>query len=141
VIRPLSGTLSLLAAGTMPPNPAALLGSNRMREVLDLLAGEYDVVVLDCPPALLGADAALVGAQADGVLFVVRAGYTEREIAQDALDQLRRVGARVLGVALNDPEAVIPRYTYDMHETYAQYYYKHMVQPAPGGGAVQPSSA
>jgi polysaccharide biosynthesis transport protein len=132
VVRPLSHNLWLLAAGVMPPNPPALLGSARMREVLGSLAREYDVLVLDCPPTLLGADAAVVGALADGVLFVVRAGHTGRDMAQDALEQLRRVGARVLGAALNDPESLVPGYSYDMYEEYKEHYHspERVVQSA-----------
>ena len=124
-IRPIMHNLSLLPAGAMPPNPPALLGSTRMRELVATLSLEYDILVLDCPPALLGADAALVGTIADGVLFVVRAGHTERDLARDALEQLRRVGVRVLGAALNDPESLMPQYSYDIHEAYREHYYAY----------------
>ena len=112
-----------------------------MRELLDALGREYDVLVLDCPPALLGADAALVGTIADGVLFVVRAGHTERDLALDALAQLRRVGVRVLGAALNDPESITPQYAYDIHEAYRQQYYTYdqVVQSAGSPAMLQSS--
>lgn len=141
VVRTLSPNLWLLAAGAMPPNPAALLGSARMRELLDTLSGEYDTLVLDCPPALLGADAAIVGTLADGVLFVVRAGRTERGLALDAIEQLRRVGGRVIGAALNDPEATIPQYSYGMYEAYAdrEFAYEPVVQSAHQPPAMQRS--
>lgn len=133
VIRPIADNLWLLAAGAMPPNPPALLGSTQMRRLIGDLSLEYDVLLLDCPPALLGSDAALVGTIADGTLFVVRAGHTDRELAQDAVEQLRRVGVRVIGAALNDPEALMSRYTYDAHSAYKayDYAYEQVVQATP----------
>lgn len=122
-VRPLGNDLWLLAAGAVTSNPPALLGSAPMHALLDRLVHDYDAVVLDCPPVLLGADAALVGAAAGGVLFVVRAGRTDRELAQHGLDQLRRVGAHVLGVVLNDPETLVPQYSYDVYEAYADSYH------------------
>jgi capsular exopolysaccharide synthesis family protein len=130
VVRPLTDNLWLLAAGATPPNPPALLGSSHMRDLVRQLAEEYDVVVLDCPPALLGADAALVGTLSDGVLFVVRAGRTDKALAQDALRQLRHVGVRLLGAALNDPDATMPQYSYDSNETYKEYYYEQAMLSA-----------
>lgn len=103
--------LWLLPAGLPFPYPGELLGGERMREALTVFAGRFDMVVIDTPPLLAAADAAVLGSQADGVILVVRAGSTEREEAVQALQQLARVGANVLGAVLNDPESKVPRYS------------------------------
>jgi len=102
--------LFVLPAGTLPPNPSELLGGERMREVLDQLRREFDLVILDTPPLLAAADAAVLGKFTDGVLLVVRAGHTDRSAAQHAMQQLRTVGARVVGAVLNDPDAKVASY-------------------------------
>lgn len=103
--------LSLLPAGTLPPNPAELLGGQRVQTILDALVQDYDVLILDTPPVLAAADSAVLAGAADGVLLVVRAGQTEREAARDALRQLNTVGAHILGAVLNDPDANVPQYS------------------------------
>ena len=72
-------------------------------------------MVIDSPPLLAAADAAILGRETDGVLLVVRAGQTDRAAAQHAVEQLRTVGARVVGAVLNDPDAVV--------QSYGGYYY------------------
>jgi tyrosine-protein kinase Etk/Wzc len=102
--------LFVLPAGTLPPNPSELLGGQRVPALLDELASDYDVLIIDTPPVLAAADAAVLGGLADGVLLVVRAGKTEREAAKDALRQLNTVGAHIVGAVLNDPDANVPQY-------------------------------
>ena len=102
--------LDVLTAGKLPFNPAELLGGEAMRRFLDEMGEAYDLVLLDTPPLLGASDAAVLGAEADAVLLVVRAGDTERGAAQTALTQLYRVNARVIGAVLNDPDAKLPRY-------------------------------
>lgn len=120
VVRP-SGVenLSILSSGTPPPNPAELLGSERMQEVLQELRGRFDLVVLDTPPVLLAPEASVLAAGSDGVVLVVRAGVTQRAAAQDAAQQLRTVGANVVGTVLNDPDAKLSSYS----SYYAYRYY------------------
>lgn len=119
VVRPTAiDGLHVLAAGTLPPNPSELLGGARMREVVEELKESYDLVIFDTPPLLAASDASVLGTFADGVLLVVRAGHTDRGAAQQALGQLRTVGARVLGAVLNDPDSKIPS-----HGGY--YYYNY----------------
>lgn len=102
--------LHILTAGTLPPNPAELLGGEGMSELIAKLSVEYDLIVFDTPPLLAASDAAILGRLADGVLLVVRAGHTDRGAAAQALHQLRVVGARVLGAVLNDPDEKVPSY-------------------------------
>jgi tyrosine-protein kinase Etk/Wzc len=102
--------LFLVTSGTLPPNPSELLGSERMREVLEELRARFDMVILDTPPVLVAPDASVLAASADGVLMVVRAGVTERGAAHEAAQQLRTVGGNLVGTVLNDPDAKLPGY-------------------------------
>jgi capsular exopolysaccharide synthesis family protein len=97
--------LEVLPVRALPPNPAELLASTRMRQVLEELAGSYDTVVLDLPNALGIPDAKSVSDISDGLLLVVRADSTPEEEVEAALDVLDR--RRVLGLVLNDAE--LPR--------------------------------
>jgi Mrp family chromosome partitioning ATPase len=74
------------------------------------LSERFDLIILDTPPVLATADAAILAALAAGVLLVVRAGQTDRDAAQRAYQQLANVGARVVGTVLNDPEGEVARY-------------------------------
>ncbi|HEY9426256.1 MAG TPA: polysaccharide biosynthesis tyrosine autokinase [Gemmatimonadaceae bacterium] len=112
--------LSLITAGALPPDPSELVGSSRMRDMLTRFAESFDVVVIDSPPVLPVADAAILATMADGALLVVRAGATNRKAAQLAVQQLEDVDARVLGVVLNDPKAQVP--LYDQYGYYSSYY-------------------
>jgi tyrosine-protein kinase Etk/Wzc len=97
-----SSNVSFVATGTIPPNPAELLGSERFRKLLADLSGRFDVVLLDTPPVLAVTDAAILARTAGINLFVVRAGkHPIREIVT-AVRQLARNGARVHGIIMND---------------------------------------
>ncbi|HEX6533925.1 MAG TPA: polysaccharide biosynthesis tyrosine autokinase [Gemmatimonadaceae bacterium] len=111
--------LSLITAGTLPGDPAELVGSTRFRDVLTRLQESFDVIVIDSPPVLPVADASILASLADGVLLVVRAGQTNRRAAQLAVQQLQEVEARILGAVLNDPKSQVPGY--DQYG-YASYY-------------------
>jgi len=111
--------LSLITAGALPPDPPELVGSARMRALLEKLGETFDVIVLDTPPVLPVADSAILASLADGVLLVVRAGKTDRRAAQLAVQQLQDVDARILGAVLNDPNEQVP--LYDQYG-YASYY-------------------
>lgn len=102
--------LFFLAAGTLPPNPAELVGGEQMQATLQALGQEFDLVILDTPPLLAASDAALLGRLVDGVLLVVRAGQTERDAAKQAVRQLAAGRARILGAVLNDPDSKVGKY-------------------------------
>ena len=102
--------LFLLPAGTKDANPADLIRRAGMRGLLNELAEQYDLVVLDSPSVLSVADTAILAALVDGVVFVVRAGMTDREAALEALQRLATSGANVLGAVLNDPGGEAQRY-------------------------------
>jgi tyrosine-protein kinase Etk/Wzc len=119
--------LDVLPAGALPPNPSELLGSEAMQRLLEQLRGQYQVVIFDSPPALAVTDAAVLGAASDAVIVVLRASETEEVAAQRALQQLRRVQARVAGTVLNGVVKERDRY-------YHYYYYRG--ERAGGRGAL-----
>lgn len=115
--------VDFLATGTLPPNPAELLGSDRMKKLIHLMESNYDTVILDSPPLNIVTDAALLGTSVDGVLVVVRAGTTDTADLEYAMVQLANVRAPVLGVVLNDVDVTSGRYGYGGNYRYYQYYY------------------
>jgi tyrosine-protein kinase Etk/Wzc len=110
--------LDILPSGPFPPNPSELLSSNAMERVLEEFRGHYSHIIIDSPPALAVTDAALVGRYVDGVILVLRSGETEQRAAERGVDQLGRVGVRVLGAVLNEVSSTTSEESY-----YLQYYY------------------
>ncbi|MDO8671987.1 MAG: CpsD/CapB family tyrosine-protein kinase [Dehalococcoidia bacterium] len=94
--------LQILSSGPLPPNPSELLGSRRMGEVIDLLESEADMVLFDSPPIIAVTDAAILATRVDGVILVINAGKTKRELARKAKALLEKVNANILGVVLNN---------------------------------------
>ena len=94
--------LQLLPAGEPPPNPAEFIASARLARLLARAREAADYVVLDSPPVTVVADPAVLATLSDGVLLVVSAGRTRRELAQRAKEQLEKVGAHLLGAVLNN---------------------------------------
>ena len=93
--------LRVISTGPLPPNPAELLGSHRMRTVLERLAAAADLVIIDSPPLQAVSDAAILSSITDGTLLVIDAGRTRRAAAGRGREALAKSGARVLGAALN----------------------------------------
>ena len=92
--------VSILTTGDTPPNPTELLSSKKMDQLLSTLEESADVVIIDGPPFIV-ADAMVMTSKVDGVLLVVRPGHTRRSLALGASEQIKRSGARVIGVVLN----------------------------------------
>ncbi len=114
--------LMAITSGELPPNPAELLGSGRMGDILGQLGNHLDMIVLDTPPVLVVTDAAVLATRVDGVLIVVKPGKTKQAAFRQAIEQLNRVGANILGVVLNDVEVKSSRYRYSY---YRNYYYTY----------------
>ena len=104
--------LTLVASGQLPPNPSELLGSHRFAEVLAGLAQEADIVLLDAPPVVAVSDAAVLANKVDGVILVVNAGKTKRDLAKRARSLLEKANANILGVVLNNAPVEKSMYTY-----------------------------
>ncbi len=94
--------LSLLTSGQLPPNPADLLGSRKMDEVIGVLKARAEIVLFDAPPALAVSDAVILGSKVDGVMLVMRAGHSRRDHAIRTRDLLAQVNVRLLGSVLTN---------------------------------------
>jgi polysaccharide biosynthesis transport protein len=126
-----NSNLIVITSGSLPPNPAEVLSSNRMAEVLSELKNSADMVVIDSPPSIL-ADASVLAARADGVLLVVQSNKTQMNAAMAMIDQFKRVGARVVGVALNRINTKESYYYYGPLKDYNTYAYDiEKTQPRP----------
>ncbi|WP_082944246.1 polysaccharide biosynthesis tyrosine autokinase [Mycolicibacterium elephantis] len=90
-----------LTSGTIPPNPSELLGSLAAKKILDDLRSQFDYVVIDSSPLLAVTDAAILAANADGVLVISRFGQTKHEQLAHAVENLKTVGARLLGAVFS----------------------------------------
>ena len=124
--------LSIITCGTLPPNPAELLGSDRMSWLIDTLETTFDMVILDSPPMIVS-DAQVLSTKVDGVIYVVIPGQTRAVNALRPLEELRRVDSRVLGVVANR----IPRNRdsyyggYNYYSPYSNHYSYHTESIAP----------
>jgi capsular exopolysaccharide synthesis family protein len=109
--------LWVVTSGRVPPNPSELLGSGRMRELLQRLRESFTYVVLDTPPVNAVADPLIVASYADATLFVVEQRHTTYPAVRNAVHSLERVGAHVLGAVVNKVVKGEAHYDY--------YYYHH----------------
>ncbi len=94
--------LWLLAAGAQPPNPADLLGSQKVDQIITALQEKAEIVLFGAPPVIAVADAVILGAKVDGVLLVIQAGKTRREHAEQAKAMLETANVRIIGAALTN---------------------------------------
>ena len=97
--------LDLLASGSIPPNPAELLSSDAMGEILKDLKLRYDYIFLDTPPVTVVTDAAALSKFTDGLILIVRQDYTAHENIEQALNLLKIADAKVLGFFVNDVQS------------------------------------
>jgi polysaccharide biosynthesis transport protein len=111
--------LSLLSRGVIPPNPSELLGSRKMRSLLEELRQSYNFILLDSPPVISISDATVLSAVSDGVLLVFDGQNTSTAYAQKAVERLDMVRARIIGVILNGINLENPEYSY--YRAYSYY--------------------
>jgi polysaccharide biosynthesis transport protein len=114
--------LQLLTSGPVPPNPSELLGSEKMKQLLDALCGQYDFIILDSPPILSVTDAAVLSTQVDGTLLVVRAHKVRRHLLRQAVTVLQNINANLLGAVLNGIPYKSEAYRYYYHYRDSYYY-------------------
>lgn len=100
--------LDIIFSGEIPPNPSELLGSPRMKQLVDAMAGRYDYILMDAPPVDIVSDACIIANVLDGVLYLVRMNQTEKEAVAIGVKQLELSGAKLMGFVLNgaEPEGV-----------------------------------
>jgi capsular exopolysaccharide synthesis family protein len=110
--------LDVIPCGSIPPNPSELLGSTRMVTLLNALRKRYVHILIDSPPSTAVTDAVVLSKSVDGVILVIRAGDTAREIVKNGVAQFGAVGASILGAVLNGVDMGRDSYYY-----YQYYYY------------------
>ncbi len=103
-------TLDIIPSGTVPPLPADLLASDQMVELVRQLRERYDYVLFDTPPVLSVTDPAIVAAQSDGLVMVIRQGYCTRRMLSRAAEILRDLDVKVYGFVFNGVDATMPEY-------------------------------
>ncbi len=124
--------LYILPAGTPPPNPAELLASAQMAEILVGLREQYDHIVMDTPPTLSVTDAVVLSPSADAVVLVIRCGQTTKPALRRSREILSQVNARVSGVLLNAVDLDSPDYYYyyEYQGKYGHRYYDDELESA-----------
>lgn len=120
LVRAGEGALTVLPAGPCPPSPAETLQLG-FAGLLDELCSRFDNVIIDCPPALGFADAAVIASHVDRVLLVIHAGKTRREHIGAAIRQITSAGGKILGIACNRVSSKVNGY-YDYYRKYSNYY-------------------
>ncbi len=113
--------MDVLTSGYVPPNPSELLCSNRMKELIEELSANYDYIIVDLPPITAVSDAVVTTPLLDGVVMVVRSGFSDQRLLNEALRQLKMANLRVLGFVYRDMDAQERSYKY----RYYRKYYKN----------------
>ncbi len=127
VIKQDEGTkLHLLTSGPIPPNPAELIGSEQMANLLKLLSANFTHVVVDSPPVTSFTDGVLIASMVDGVILVVHAGKSSRQVVRRARQLLQDVGAKIFGVVLNN----VNLRSQDNYYYYQSYYNRNNYRPS-----------
>jgi len=110
--------LNVVTSGTIPPNPAELLGSNKMHELIDKLIEKFDYVIMDGAPVMGFADSRLLSRFVDGVVLVTSIGITQRNNLKNVIEEIYKVGGNILGTVVNRQSAGKGKYGYNYY-----YYY------------------
>lgn len=93
--------LDILLSGPIPPNPAEILSSDAMKNMLSSLEDSYDYIIIDTPPVGIITDAAILSTVADGVLMVAKSNQTKKEELKSAIENIKAVNGKILGVVLS----------------------------------------
>ncbi len=120
--------LTIITAGITPPNPAELLNSQKMRDLLQLCRDKYDIIIIDSPPVLPVADPRILSSMTDGMILVVMDNKTDISGLKEAFKQIRAVDAKILGTIYNgvNLEHSYGAYKYRYYSSY--YYYDNSLE-------------
>ena len=122
--------LDVMFSGEIPPNPSELLGNPRMEKMMEKLNSEYDYILVDTPPVGVVSDVCVMAQHLDGVLFLVRQNYTEKEAVSRGIKQLEIAGAKLMGFVLNGADKnrnsrYSRKYKYKSRYGYYRYGYRY----------------
>lgn len=116
--------LHLLSSGTIPPNPAELIGSIKMHEILMTLREQFDFIFVDSPPVMPVSDALLLAKMVDGVVMVIGGQETPKKVVKEACARLAYARAKILGTVLNKVELQRSGYYYHNYYYYSSHYHR-----------------
>ncbi len=116
--------LYILPSGPVPPNPAELIGSKSMLNLMEILHNEFTHVVIDSPPIASFTDGVLIASMVDGVIMVVHSGKSSRHVVRRSKQLLQDVGAKIFGVILNKVDVNSQENYYYYQSYYYSSYYK-----------------
>lgn len=114
-------SLDILTSGTIPPNPSEILNSGAMKNFMERVRSEYDIVLIDSPPVCSVTDASIISTYVDGTILVVKSGKTEIDAVKRAKEILEKVNANIIGVVLNNLDKK------SLGNNYYQHYYSDEV--------------
>lgn len=113
----------IISSGPIPPNPAELLNSEKMKRLLEDMREEFDIILLDTPPILAVVDALIVSALSDSMVFIIRAGKTTRMPFLRAVEELKQAKTRIIGVVFNEVKIKEREYYSPYYRYYRTSYY------------------
>jgi capsular exopolysaccharide synthesis family protein len=116
IVEGTAQNLNFITSGTIPSNPAELLGSPKMLEIVEKLKNEFAYIIFDAPPALGVADARVIGKISDAIIVVIMSKQTHRDAVREVKDELERSGEKIIGFVLNGVD-------FDRHYYRHRYYY------------------
>jgi capsular exopolysaccharide synthesis family protein len=114
--------LSVITAGIFTPNPAELLASQKMAQHIQYFRDNFDMVFFDTPPVFAVTDSTLLGSKVDGVIIVIKAHHTDKDVAVRAVSSMMNVGVKIWGVVLNDINLTHRYASYGYYKYYYHYY-------------------
>ena len=138
-VSPILPNLFVMPAGTPPPNPAELLASSNMRDLLAELRPQYDHIVVDTPPTLSVTDAVVLAPRADATILVIRSGQTTKQALRRSREILMQVNAHVAGILLNAVDLTSPDYYY-YYEYQGKYGHYYQEETEGAGGPAEPKA-
>ncbi len=127
VICHINDSLSLITAGSIPPNPSALMLSKKIGELIDKWRHEYDIVFIDLPPVGLVTDPLTISSHISGYIMVITVDKSESRAINDCIAQIKQVDAQIIGIVVNGAASKSKEYNYTKHKykyKYYQYQYK-----------------
>ena len=122
-VSPNVDNLTVMPAGKVPKNPSELLASKAMERLIASFKTRFDYIFIDTPPVIPLTDACIVGPLVDGVIMVVQAGRTQREVIHHAENRLYQAQAKTLGYIMTNVEFHLPQYLYRYIHEYSDYAY------------------
>ena len=131
--------LDIICCGSTPSNPSELISSRRMVQFLEELSKRYDRIILDCPPVSAVADPLVVGAMADGIVFVTKFNKIRKGHAVRSIQRIQDSGINIIGLVLNDIDFEgKDSYYYSYHYYQNRYYASHYSGKIADSAAVTP---